>query len=161
MVKKLIIAAGLAAALIAPAAAHADVARYQTTNTITLDTRYNGVDFLHTYTLDKTNPCGDNSFTGTAKGGIVGGDGETVMGTLNGSNIDISGKYLDGSGYTWSYSGPLVGGGTGHDSLGLTWHTTFTTDTSNYKNHGDFVKSHGGGDDAAHSCIGMPVNSSK
>ena len=28
-----------------------------------------------------------------------------------------------------------------------------------YKNHGEFVSSQGGGSDAAHSPIGMPVNS--
>ncbi len=32
-----------------------------------------------------------------------------------------------------------------------------TTGTSNYKNHGDYVSSMGGGADAAHSCIGMPT----
>ncbi len=31
------------------------------------------------------------------------------------------------------------------------------TATSNYKNHGDYVKTMGGGADAAHSCIGMPI----
>jgi hypothetical protein len=36
----------------------------------------------------------------------------------------------------------------------------FTT-TSSYKNHGQYVSSQGGGADAAHSCIGMPINSSK
>jgi hypothetical protein len=30
-----------------------------------------------------------------------------------------------------------------------------------FKNHGDYVKSAGGGADAAHSCIGMPVTSNK
>src|SRR3954451_6667278 len=30
-----------------------------------------------------------------------------------------------------------------------------------YKNHGDYVKQSGGGDDPAHSCIGMPITSSK
>ncbi len=35
------------------------------------------------------------------------------------------------------------------------------TNTSDFKNHGDYVKSMGGGADAAHSCIGMPINSSK
>jgi hypothetical protein len=29
---------------------------------------------------------------------------------------------------------------------------------SNFKNHGDYVSSQGGGDDAAHSCIGMPTH---
>ena len=31
------------------------------------------------------------------------------------------------------------------------------TSASNYRNHGEFVASQGGGSDAAHSCIGMPV----
>ena len=35
------------------------------------------------------------------------------------------------------------------------------TNTSNYKNHGQYVKAMGGGDDAAHSCIGMPINSNR
>ena len=32
------------------------------------------------------------------------------------------------------------------------------TNTSNFKNHGDYVSSMGGGSDAAHSCIGMPIS---
>jgi hypothetical protein len=35
------------------------------------------------------------------------------------------------------------------------------TNTSTYKNHGEFVKQSPDKNDAAHSCIGMPVNSSK
>ena len=27
-----------------------------------------------------------------------------------------------------------------------------------FKNHGDYVSSQGGGSDAAHSCIGMPIH---
>ncbi len=30
--------------------------------------------------------------------------------------------------------------------------------SSNYKNHGDYVSSQGDRDDAAHSCIGMPIH---
>jgi hypothetical protein len=30
--------------------------------------------------------------------------------------------------------------------------------TSNFKNHGEYVSSQGGGSDAAHSCIGMPIH---
>ena len=30
--------------------------------------------------------------------------------------------------------------------------------SSNYKNHGEYVSSQGGGSDAAHSCIGMPIH---
>jgi hypothetical protein len=36
---------------------------------------------------------------------------------------------------------------------------TFTP-TSDHKNYGARVSSQGGGADAAHSCIGMPINSS-
>ena len=39
--------------------------------------------------------------------------------------------------------------------------TETTTNTSTYKNHGQYVKAMGGGDDAAHSCIGMPINSNQ
>lgn len=157
--KRLISAVAVSAVAIMAFAsvASADVARYQTTHSITLDTLYNGVHFVHHYTIGM-NPCVNNSFTGGEKGGIVSGDGETVSGTLNGSSIKIAGAYHDGSGYTWNYSGPLAGGGTGTDSLGLTWNTTFTTDTSNFKNHGEYVSSPGAGSDAAHSCIGMPVH---
>jgi hypothetical protein len=46
------------------------------------------------------------------------------------------------------------------DTLGthfqVTWSLTNVT-TSNYKNHGEYVSSKGGGSDAAHSCIGMPI----
>ena len=36
--------------------------------------------------------------------------------------------------------------------------STTKTASSNYKNHGDYVSSQGGGSDAAHSCIGMPIH---
>ena len=32
------------------------------------------------------------------------------------------------------------------------------TNTSTFKNHGEYVSSMGGGADAAHSCIGMPIH---
>ena len=31
-------------------------------------------------------------------------------------------------------------------------------DATQFKNHGDYVSSMGGGADAAHSCIGMPIS---
>ena len=42
--------------------------------------------------------------------------------------------------------------------MGQTVPLTFTVTTSNFKNHGEYVSSMGGGDDAAHSCIGMPIH---
>jgi len=35
------------------------------------------------------------------------------------------------------------------------------TNVSNWKNHGQYVSAQGGGADAAHSCIGMPINSAR
>ena len=69
--KRLISAVAVSAVAIMAFAsvASADVARYQTTHSITLDTLYNGVDFVPHYTIDM-NPCVNNSFTGGEKGGI-------------------------------------------------------------------------------------------
>lgn len=148
------------AALAVPAMASANVARYQTTDSMTLVTHYNGTNFVHNYTITD-NPCVDNTFTGVATGGIVGGNGETIQGTWDANGgVTLDGQYLDGSGYTWHYSGPLTGGGTGSDSIGLKWTVTITTVKSDWKNHGQYVSAMGGGADAAHSCIGMPINSS-
>src|SRR4051812_33156536 len=87
--RKLIIAAGLAAALIAPSVASADVARYQdnqqATFTLTQPVVYSDGsmagqlgDWRHDVTV-KVNPC-DNTFVGTAKVQAVGGpiDGTTL-----------------------------------------------------------------------------------
>ena len=35
------------------------------------------------------------------------------------------------------------------------------TSTTDYKNHGQYVKAMAGRDDAAHSCIGTPITSGK
>jgi hypothetical protein len=60
-------------------------------------------------------------------------------------------------GYTWSYDGPLSGANLGDNATG--YHATASVTTINsVKNHGDYVSSLGGGDDAAHSCIGMPIH---
>ena len=50
-------------------------------------------------------------------------------------------------------------------SVGRTFHVTNelsnVTDSTQYKNHGDYVKQAGDRADAAHSCIGMPIVSGK
>lgn len=158
--KKIIVAIAVAAvATIAfVGSASAGVARYQT-QTSTLTVSALGGAYVHSYTIT-TNPC-DNTFTGS--GGIASlGLDETVSGTLHGQNITIDGAYLGSynPGYTWQYDGPLSGGNA-TDSMDQTVPVTFTntqTSTSNFKNHGDYVSSQGGGSDAAHSCIGMPVS---
>ena len=51
----------------------------------------------------------------------------------------------------------MNGGGTYHDSRNQNVTLSFKLTTTNFKNHGDYVSSQGGGSDAAHSCIGMPI----
>ena len=50
--------------------------------------------------------------------------------------------------------------GTRTRDLGGTFQVSWTfknLNSSEFKNHGAYVSSMGGGDDAAHSCIGMPI----
>jgi hypothetical protein len=142
--------AGLAVPALAPALASANVQRYETaTLTSTVNSTY-----VHTYKVE-IGP--DGSFAGT---GSVIGINETISGTINGSTITFKAAYIDGSGqptgYTWTSNGTS---GTDNSGQQLTVASALTN-VSN-ENHGDFVSSLGGGADAAHSLIGMPVNSSK
>lgn len=154
-----------AAAMLATATAvSADVPRHQTqagTLTVTLAAPYN---YIHTYLIN-VNPC-DNTFTGTGGstfGGAAQPSVESIAGTLMPGTLAFTATYLPGGllpGYTWSYAGPTAGG-TAVDSTNL--HFGITTalhlTASNWQNHGQYVKAMGGGSDAAHSCIGMPITS--
>lgn len=66
-------------------------------------------------------------------------------------------------GYHWNTvgSGALGTPIPAADSWGTTFPVTVTeshvTASTNFKNHGAYVSSVGGGSDAAHSCIGMPI----
>jgi hypothetical protein len=157
--KKIILALAVAALAIMAVAssASAGVSRYQTT-TGTLTLSVMGGAYVHNYTIE-TNPC-DNSFSGTGGMESLGLD-ETVSGTLDRQNIHIDGEYLTYfTPYTWAYDGPLSGG-MSSDSLNRALPVAFefnVTGQSNVKNHGDYVSSQGGGSDAAHSCIGMPIH---
>jgi opacity protein-like surface antigen len=158
--KKIILAVAVAAVAImaVASAASADVARYQMATGLTVTATFNGTTYVHTYNLTNNACNGTGSFTGT--GGIPSLPlSETVNGTLNDQNITIQGTY-EGNynpGYVWKYSGPLSGGNAS-DSMGQTVPLTFKVTMSNFKNHGDYVSSQGGGSDAAHSCIGMPIH---
>jgi hypothetical protein len=124
--------------------------------------------WTHTYNVT-LNPCdntfsGTGSMTGTQNGPVVGGI-ETITGHLNGNAVSytasrdfdsvvysLSNAPLDGSTVSYATSTPSV-----------SWPLEFkvsatTTPTSNFKNHGEYVSSQGGGSDAAHSCIGMPIH---
>ena len=144
-------------------------ARYQvTTNTYTMALGYG-----HTYTV-VMNPCDDGSVTAT--GWQWGSDGnplvhnpdETITATLSSDGTMLifnPAVYVGGWGgspYSWSGAFPVAGGTfTVSDSLGGVYPdvviTLTNTASTNFKNHGEYVSSMGGGADAAHSCIGMPM----
>ena len=150
--RRFILAAAVAAVatIVLAAPASADVARYQTQ---TADV--NGGAYVHTYGIT-INPC-DGTFVGAASEGSVIAD-ETVTGTFA-DDLSIDFDALYPSGYAWSYNGPLTGG-IGNGPGGQTFDVMFTlhvTATSNWKNHGQYVKEMGGGSDAAHACIGKPI----
>ena len=107
------------------------------------------------------NPCDGGSFTGVSGTRDVGEITEEVSGHIVGGNVDFSAVYTSQqeNGYQWHSTGP----GRAIDSNGLEFDAVVTSNltSSNYKNHGQYVKTQGGGDDAAHSCIGMPINSNQ
>jgi hypothetical protein len=151
--RKFIAAASVAVTTVLAVAsvASADVPRDQVqTATLTSTVHYQGTDYVHTYNIN----IAGGTFTGT--GSVLGSIPETISGTMNGSAVSsFSAAYQNGSGYTWNSAGS--------DSLGQTFSVTnvLTNVTDTFKNHGQYVSQNGGGDDAAHSSIGMPINSSK
>jgi hypothetical protein len=96
-------------------------------------------------------------------------DGTNVFETVNGSFTDTTVTFtaVRPDGFTWSLINAPFDGKTVTDAqvpADVPWKVEmtvsppqFTGDT--FKNHGDYVSSQGGGSEAAHSPIGMPVNS--
>ena len=163
-----VLALAIGAAAIGTSVASANgVARYQfesATLTVSLEPTYPGN--IHIYNI-ALNPC-DGSFTGASTTGSVLGGIETITGTLGANTLAFVATYTSIiPGYHYDYSG-LLAGGTAFDfhANGTPYTPSFTiantltdvVNTSNYKNHGDYVSSQGGGADAAHSCIGMPIH---
>lgn len=171
--RKIILAVAVAAVatMAFVGSASADVARYQTQSmTITAVQPKDAVGqwsdvWTHTYNV-MLSPC-DGSFTGT--GSVSGTDfgllsKETIKGNLEGSRVSftatresdgvvysLTNAQLDGTTVSYATSTPSV-------SWPLEFHVTNAPGAvSNYRNHGDYVSSQGGGSDAAHSCIGMPI----
>lgn len=177
--RKLIIAATTIAALavptIAPALASASVDRYQSQTATFTTTQPAGAfgqwDNVWTHKYNVTiNPC-DNTFSGT---GVETGQDQNGAKTFNET---VTGKFnADGTtslvntrddGVVWSLTNAKTDNSVTLAQLiapavpsQLEFKVTpkTITSTSNYKNHGDYVSQMGGGDDAAHSCIGMPIH---
>ena len=171
--KKIILAAAVAAlaSLAVAAFASAGVGRYQTQPmTITAVQPENGVGqwlnvWTHTYNVT-LNPC-DGSFSGTGSvSGTLNGpvDTETITGHLDGNAVSFN-AVRDHDGFEYSLSNAPLDGSTvtlGTPKPVSPWvlemkvSATMSPLTS-YKNHGEYVSLQGGGADAAHSCIGMPI----
>jgi subtilase family serine protease len=123
--------------------------------------------WTHTYTAT-LNPCdgsfsGTGSMTGTQNGPVAGT--ETITGQLVGNAVSytasrsfdnvvysLSNAPIDNSTVTLATSTPVF-------PFDLEFKVNATTKaTTNFKNHGEYVSSQGGGSHAAHSCIGMPIH---
>jgi hypothetical protein len=172
--KKIILAVAVAAVAITAvatsvASAGGPPARYQTqTATFTVLQPRNAVGqyddvWTHNYKIT-INPC-DNTFSGT--GDVTANNAgpvvwtESITGSFGGNTVSF--ETIPNAGATFKVHNASYGVSVTADS---TWtqnivemkaSTPGITGTSDYKNHGDYVSSQGGGSDAAHSCIGMPV----
>jgi len=161
-----VLVASTASSVPAFAAAGGSVARYQTMQaTITSSiVEVPGADHMYTTTL---NPC-DGSFSGTGNGlNLNNGVVETISGSLSNGQLNFRGVYstlIPGYYYDvtatvasdGSYTGTVVDSQGSHYKV---YGQVTETATSSFTNHGQYVSSAGGGSDAAHSCIGMPMQS--
>ena len=159
-----------------PALASADVARYQNeTATFTMtqpDGMWNDWSSVRTHNFAVVvNPC-DNTFSGTAhQSGPIDSSGLSqadwnVAGKFNANNtvslkltrpsdgivLTLNNAPMDNN--TVTTAG--INANPGYPILEKFTAPEFTN-TSTFKNHGDYVSFVGGGSDAAHSCIGMPI----
>jgi hypothetical protein len=146
-------AVGLLVGLAAGPVAAAGVQRTQLTTTPYTIV----VEGTYTHIFAVTTSC-DGTFSGT---GTVGSINETINSwTVASGMVSFTATY-DGTTYSWSGSF-LVGGGsfTGTDTTGQSFPATATPGTPTttaWANHGAYVSAMGGGADAAHSCVGMPI----
>jgi hypothetical protein len=187
--RKLIMFASALAALVVPSIASADVPRYQTqTAKFTMIQPANEYhQFANVWTHDftvTTNPCND-TFSGTGVQTGHDGNGDYT------ATWDITGKFGAGNTVTFTATradtlvlgltnAPMdnvLGGTNGTVTIASTEFAGLPLVTpdvieeklsapvfsnlSNYRNHGAYVSSVGGGSDAAHSCIGMPIVSAR
>jgi hypothetical protein len=170
------ITVGVAGLALVATTAHADVARHQIrTLTYSSVNYYLGSDTTNAYPQSGTitaNPC-DGTFGGP---GVVPGYGASVtsghftdqthavytvsytVGTQTDYLVTASVTVNSDFSFSGTWSDNYIGGpqsGTVSSSA-----PSPVTSTS-YASHGAYVKANGGGDDAAHSCLGMPVQSRK
>lgn len=154
-----LLAAGAAALGTGAASAAGTVQRYQM-QTISITDTYAG-GYVHNYT-GSLNPC-DGTFSGT--GSVSDNHSETITGTYSNGVLTYTSTYDNGLVYNIDPASVTAGSfsTTGNITSPFTASapvvgTVSTSNASAYTNHGDYVSANPGAD-AAHSCIGMPVQS--
>ena len=171
-ISPLSVAGGLClAGFMAMAPAVADVPRYQTA-TISFSTDVGpGID-QHDYTMSY-NPC-DGTLQGTGVEASFGYD-ESLMCSLAGGVLSCDGEYHANAasgttfdGYQFTYTAPFDLSGKPTSGTATAGGTDYPTEfmvtgmvSSIWRNHGAFVSAQTDKKDAAHSCIGMPINAQK
>jgi hypothetical protein len=172
--KRFIIGVAVAAAMLAvPAVSSAKVDRYQEqTATFTVNQPKDAVSqwgnvWRHEFKVT-VNPC-DDTFVGTAptfdNGATTPTWTEKVTGSFDNGKVSFVTDPIGGGATFKVKNAPM------NNSIIRNVETTWTaneiefkispktvTDSSDWKNHGEYVSSMGGGSDAAHSCIGMPIH---
>jgi len=124
--------------------------------------------WTHTYNV-KLNPC-DGSFVGqgsqtspntgpypynTTITGVTDGNTISFMADrADGVKFWLDNAVLDGTTVTVGGSDPAT---SPHPWLEWTVDVTSLVSSTDYKNHGEYVRQAGNKADAAHSCIGMPI----
>lgn len=134
----------------------------------------NGVNYVHSFTVT-VDPC-NGTFTGTGYYPALPGTAsayETMSGWTDGMDLTFTANYFYDAAFTqptrywWTFSGYFtdanldIAGTLTSSSLGQSGLTVTGTmgcmSMSNYATYGQYVASNGSGNDAAHSCIGMPM----
>jgi len=165
--RKLIMIATAIAVLAVPAAASANVQRNQQELTGTLTVHVGhltdpGSESDHIYDKVTINPC-DGTFVGTDGHGRWTNGGETISGQMVDGKVTSFSAAFPG-GYQWTYDStqaPTWQGFDGYQRFSVDSITFDVKPSTNYKNHGEFVKQSPDKNDAAHSCIGMPISSNR
>ena len=171
----LVLTLGVAAA--STGAAHASVVRnsgsYTLSTTVTYTCTSSGTSVCptagttYTRSYDIVGDCATNAFTGIGTGPAQ--TGETLTGQVSGNDLSFSVNF--GSGFT-NFTGSFTSPSTYTGNATNTYNGSAVTDTFSATgvitnadfsqcapNHGQYVRSQGGGPTAAHSPIGMPVQS--
>jgi len=148
-------AAGLLVGLVAGPVAAAGVQRNQNT-TVTYTVAVLNT-WIHNYTVTVNGCDGTIAITGSTPLASGYYTTETVTGTLTNGVITYTSTYNGpyNPGYSYSGSFSVLGGALGGDYTGTV--TAGPNTAPVYATHGAYVSAMGGGADAAHSCIGMPI----